>query len=40
MRESVKIWENLGCSTDAFFASPCPNQDTDVGTLNPNESNA
>jgi hypothetical protein len=40
MRESLQKWEDFGCTTDAFFASPCPNQDIDVGTSNPNEPDA
>lgn len=40
MRQSVQRWEDLGCSTNDFFASPCPNHDDIDGTSNPNESDA
>jgi len=40
MRQLVHKWEDLGCSVVTFFASPCPNQDDNVGTSNPNELDA
>jgi hypothetical protein len=40
MRQSIQKWEDLGCSTDAFFASPCLGHDEIDGTSNPNEPDA
>jgi len=40
MRQSVQKWEDLGCTTDAFFASLCPDQDEIDGTTNPNDLDA
>jgi len=40
MRESLQKWEDPGCTTDDFFASPCPDQDIDAGTSNPKAPNA
>jgi len=38
MCELVQKWEDLGCSTDAYFATPFPDQDEIYGNSNPNDS--
>jgi len=40
MRESIQKWNDLGVSTDAFFASLCPDQDEIDGITNPTEPKA
>jgi len=32
---SIQKWNDLGVSSDIFFASPCPDQDGNDGTPNP-----
>jgi methyl-accepting chemotaxis protein len=40
MRESIQKWNDLGVSSDVFFASPCLDQDEIDGTTNPTEPKA
>jgi len=40
MRDSIQKWNDLGVSSDVFFASPCPNQDEIARTTNPIEPEA
>lgn len=37
---SIQKWNDLGVSSDIFFASPCPDQDENDGTTNPTEPEA
>jgi len=36
----IQKWNDLGVSTDAFFASPCPDQDEIDGITIPTEPEA
>ena len=40
MWESIQKWNDLGVSSDAFFASPFPDQDEIDGATNPAEPEA
>jgi len=40
MWESIQKWNDLGVSSDVFFASPCPDQDEPDGTTNPTKPEA